>query len=222
MAQRQSIQATTRTVIGKDTKKLRRNGEVPGVVYGPVVENPISVTVNMRELDRIYTSYGSSMLIEVKLDGNTYTTYMRRMTIDRMKKQPIHIEFFAPNMNVVMSSKVPVVTVGEPANTEGVVTMGDGTIELRGLPDALPGAIEVDLSVLAEFDQTIHVRDLTMPEGVEIVGDPDEMIVKLSAPTLVVLEEPLEESEAEAAEAELETAAAAGGADNAGGGEPEA
>ena len=45
MAQRQSIQATTRTVIGKDTKKLRRNGEVPGVVYGPVVEDPISVTV---------------------------------------------------------------------------------------------------------------------------------------------------------------------------------
>jgi large subunit ribosomal protein L25 len=217
MAQRQSIQATPRTIIGKDTKKLRRVGEVPGVVYGPVITEPISVTVNMRELDRMYTSYGSTMLVDVKVDGTSYTTYMRHMQIDRMKKQPIHIEFFAPNMRVAMSAKVPVIIVGEPANDDGVITLGDGTIELRGLPDALPAAIEVDVSVLAEIDQAIHVRDLTFAEGVEVVGDPEEMVVKLSAPTLPELEETLEISEAEADEAELETAAEAGGSENTGG-----
>lgn len=215
MAQRQSISATTRTIIGKDTKKLRRAGEVPGVVYGPLVGDPISVTVNMRELDRMFTNFGSTMLIDVQLDGQKYTTYMRRMQIDRLKKQPIHIEFFAPNMLISMTSKVPVVLVGEPS-ADGLVTMGDGTIELRGLPDALPGAIEVDISVLAEIDQAIHVRDLTMVEGVEVVGDLDEMVVKLSAPTLPEPEEPLDEAGAAEAEAELGAAAEAGGTEAAG------
>lgn len=209
MAQRQSIQATPRTIIGKDTKKLRRAGEVPGVVYGPVVADPISVTVNMRELDRMYTNYGSTMLIDVKLDGSSYTTYMRTMQIDRLKKQPIHIEFFAPNMRVAMNVKVPVILVGEPANEDGVVTMGDGTIELRGLPDALPGAIEVDVSILSEIDQMIQVRDLPMSEGVEVVGDLDEMVVKLSAPTLPEVDE----DEAEADEAAADGAAEADSSD---------
>jgi large subunit ribosomal protein L25 len=96
------------------------------------------------------------------------------------------------------------------------VTLGDGTIELRALPDQLPGAIEVDISVLTEIDQAILVKDLTFPEGVELVGDPEEMVVKLSAPTVTEVEEPLEESEAEAAEETLENAAEASGADAAG------
>jgi len=216
MAQHRSIQATPRTIFGKNTKKLRRAGEVPGVVYGPVISDPISVTVNMRELDRMYTNYGSTMLIDVKLDGQSYTTYMRTMQIDRLKRQPIHIEFFAPNMRVVMNVKVPVILVGEPANEDGVITMGDGTIEVRGLPDALPAAIEVDVSILAEIDQAIHVRDLTMQDGVEVVGDLDEMVVKLSAPTLPELDETLDELEASDAEGELENAAEAGGTDAAG------
>lgn len=193
MAQRQSIEATLRTIIGKDTKKLRRVGEVPGVVYGPVVSDPISVTVNMRELDRMYTSYGSTMLVDVKLNGSSYTTYMRHIQIDRLKNQPIHIEFFAPNMRVAITVKVPVILVGEPGHDDSVVTMGDGMIELSGLPDALPAAVEVDVSVLTEIDQAIHVRDLTFADGVEVIGDLDEMVVKLSAPTLP---EPDDEPEA--------------------------
>jgi large subunit ribosomal protein L25 len=95
--------------------------------------------------------------------------------------------------------------VGEPENTDGLLTTARETVDVRGLPDALPSSFEVDVSILAEIDQAIHVSDLVMPEGVELITDGEEMLVKLSAPTLQI------EVEEEVTDEELEDAALAGG-----------
>lgn len=210
MAERHTIQASIRTIQGKETKKLRREGHLPGVVYGPVVADPISVTVDMKELDRMYHAYGSNLLVDLKLDGSTYPVYMRTVTIDRLARHPQHVEFYAPNMRAVMTASVPVMIVGEPENTDGLLTVARETIEVRGLPDALPSSFEVDVTGLAEIDQAIHVSDLAAAEGVEILTDGEEMIVKLSAPTLQI-----EVEEEEVSEEELEEAAEAGGVEGA-------
>jgi large subunit ribosomal protein L25 len=209
MAQRHSIAATTRTIIGKESKKLRRQGMLPGVIYGPVISEPIAVTVDSRELGRMYQDYGSNYLIDVKLDGSTYTVYMRQVDIDRLHRVPLHAEFYAPNMRVEMNATIPVMLVGEPASRDGVITHGRDAIEVRGLPDALPPSFEVDISGLEEYDQAIYVRDLSTPEGVTMLTDADELVVKLAAPALIVEPEPIEEeAEAEAApEAEAEAPA---------------
>ena len=81
-------------------------------------------------------------------------------------------------------AEISVLLVGQPENTDGLLTQARETIDIRGLPDALPSSFEVDISVLAEIDQAIHVSDLTVPDGVELLTDPEEMIVKLNAPTL--------------------------------------
>ena len=213
MPQRHTLQANPRTVLGKDTAKLRRQGVAPGVIYGPVVPDPISVSVDMKELDRMYYAYGSNSLIDLKLDGATYTVYMRQVQMDRLKRQPLHAEFFAPNMRVEITTSIPVMYVGEPGNTDGVVTHGHDALEVRGLPDALPPAIEVDLSALTEIDQAIHASDITLPAGVEMLADPEVMIVKLSAPALQAA------AEEEAADVELQEAAEAGGAEEEAAGE---
>lgn len=209
MAERHTIQASVRTIHGKETKRLRREGQLPGVVYGPVVTDPISVTVDMKELDRMYHAYGSNLLVNLTVDGGTYPVYMRTVTIDRLVRLPQHVEFYAPNMRIQMNASVPVMLVGEPENTDGLLTQTRETIDVRGLPDALPSSFEVDVTGLAEIDQAIHVSDLTVPEGVEILTDGDEMIVKLSAPVLQI------QPEEEVSEGEIEEAAAAGGVEGA-------
>jgi large subunit ribosomal protein L25 len=215
MAERHTIQASVRTIQGKETKRLRKEGQLPGVVYGPIVPDPISVTVDMKELDRMYHAYGSNLLVDLTVDGGTYPVYMRTVTMDRLVRLPQHVEFYAPNMRIVMNASVPIMLVGEPENTDGLLTQARETIDIRGLPDALPSSFEVDISVLAEIDQAIHVGDLTIPEGVELLTDPEEMIVKLNAPTL----QAEVEEEAEVSDEEMEDAALAGGAEAAEGAE---
>jgi large subunit ribosomal protein L25 len=215
MAERHTIQASVRTIQGKETKRLRREGQLPGVVYGPIVPDPISVTVDMKELDRMYHAYGSNLLVDLTVDGGTYPVYMRTVTMDRLVRLPQHVEFYAPNMRIVMNASVPVLLVGQPENTDGLLTQARETIDIRGLPDALPSSFEVDISVLAEIDQAIHVSDLTVPDGVELLTDPEEMIVKLNAPTL----QAEVEEEAEVSDEEMEDAAQAGGAEAAEGAE---
>lgn len=200
MAERHTIQASVRTILGKETKRLRKAGQLPGVVYGPIVSDPISVTVDMKELDRMYHAYGSNLLINISVDGGTYPVYMRTVTIDRLARLPQHVEFYAPNMRIEMTASVPVMIVGEPENTDGLLTVARETIDVRGLPDALPSSFEVDVTGLAEIDQAIYVKELTVPEGVEIITDGEEMVVKLNAPTLQLEVE--EEEAGEGAEAE--------------------
>jgi large subunit ribosomal protein L25 len=208
MAHRHTLQASVRTVLGKETAKLRRQGIAPGVIYGPVISEPLSISVDLTELDRMYHAYGSNALIDLKLDGSTYTVYMRHVQMDRLQRRPLHAEFFAPNMRVEITASIPVMHVGEPGDSNGVVTHGHDSLELRGLPDALPPAIEVNLSTLTEIDQAIHAGDIALPAGVQLLTDPEIMIVKLGAPTLQI-----EVEEEEAAEVELEEAAEAGGAE---------
>ncbi|HCG28353.1 MAG TPA: hypothetical protein DEU95_01045, partial [Chloroflexi bacterium] len=113
------------------------------------------------------------------------------------RREPLHIEFFAPNLKVEINAAIPIVVVGQPANTDGVVTYGRETIEVRGLPANLPAVFEVDVTGFETIDQAIHLRDLTIPDGVEVLTDLEEMIVKLSAPQRVAVEDVAEEAAAD-------------------------
>jgi large subunit ribosomal protein L25 len=206
MAQRHSLDAQPRTIEGKETKRLRREGIVPAVIYGPVIEKPISVSVNMKELDRMYYAFGSNLLIDLTLDSSHYTVYMRHVTIDRLKRQPMHAEFYAPNMLALITASIPVHLHGEPNSVAGVVTPVRESVDVRGLPDALPPALDVDISGLEEYDDAIYLREMTFPEGVELLTDPDEMLVKLTAPARIEVEEDAEAEEAEAEALEAEAA----------------
>jgi large subunit ribosomal protein L25 len=102
-----------------------------------------------------------------------------------------------------MSASIPVHLVGESPNMDGVVTQLRDSVEAEGLPTDLPGAIEVDVSGLEEIDDTVWAGDLTMPNAVELLTDPEEPLVRLMAVRIEVeeVEEELEGVEAEVAEA---------------------
>ena len=193
MPDRPQLTAEDRTIIGKKVKVLRRQGKVPAIIYGTLVEQPIPVTVDERQLNRTYIDYGGSSLIDVDLNGDTHTVYIRSIHQDPISRIPLHAELFSPNLLVSMTASIPIIIIGESSNLDAVVTQVRDSIEAEGLPTDLPGAIEVDVSDLEEIDDTVWVADLEMPEGVILITDEDEPIVRLMEVRIEVEDEEVEE-----------------------------
>jgi large subunit ribosomal protein L25 len=201
--------AERRTTKGKEVKKMRRIGLVPGIIYGPAVAEPEMVEVNARDFDAIYQSAGSSSLVDVSVGSVSHPVFIRHVEWHATKHTLIHAEFYAPNLDRATDVTVAVVTVGAPSdNNLGVLNHGRTDVNVRGLPARIPQQFEVDLAALVNVDDAIHVSDLIVPEGVEILTPGDEVIVSLSAAQrateTAAVEEPTTESESEAA-AEDET-----------------
>ena len=198
MPDRPTLPVSKRSVVGKKVKALRREGKVPAIIYGTVVEEPLAVTVDTRELDRMYHDYGNISLIDVTVEeGDDYTVYIRNVQAHPISRRPLHAEFFAPNLLVVMTTSIPVNMVGESPNFDGVVTQVRDTIEVEGLPTDIPGVVEVDVSELVEIDDSIYASEISLPETVTLMTDPEELLVRLMEVRVVEEEEEVEEIEGE-------------------------
>lgn len=201
--------AERRTVIGKQVKRLRRDGRVPGVVYGPVVSETVPVSVDRRDFDRFYRTNGHATLFTLRWDGGEQTVFIREVQQDHIRRAPIHVDFFAPNLRKALRALVPLVFHHQNADADGVLTQLRGEVEVEGLPAAIPSQIDADISGLAAVGDGLHVADLTLPDGVVAITDGEELLVHLVAEAAP---EPTEETteETEAGD-EAATEDAAGG-----------
>ena len=200
-----SLSAETRTETGKGVaRKLRAAGRVPGVVYGHGRE-PQSLSINARDLDKLLGSIAAgSTVVELALGNATTNTLIREVQRHPFKKQILHIDF----MELVAGEKVivdlPLVFVGTP---EGVRTGGGlleqilHSIEVNVDPSSIPNHIDVDVSQMI-MGHSLHVRDLNLPAGVEVLTDEDATICAVIAPRAAV-EAAAETTEGTAAEPEL-------------------
>lgn len=216
MANELVLMAEPREIHGKKVKRLRREGLVPGVVYGPVVDETVSVSVNEREFRKFYMAHGHSTIFTLKWDGGSQPVLIREVQVDPVRQDMLHIDFFAPNMTVKLRQSVPVAlhNAAEEIQAGGVLQHTLNEIEVEALPADLPSEIGVDISSLTSIGDSLHVRDIAAPANVEIVTDPDTTVA--SVIHQVVEEEPTEEEEGEeiegeeAAEGEAEEAAEGG------------
>jgi large subunit ribosomal protein L25 len=184
------LRAVPRTVVGKKVKQLRREGLVPGVVYGPVMDGTVQVSVERRVLERFYMAHGHSTLFTLKWDGGQQPVFIREVQEDPVKRVPIHVDFFAPNLRKELTAMVPVVLHQVPGDAEGILTHARNEVEVRGMPADLPQQVEADASHLHAVGDTVRAGDLPLPAGVTLVSDPDEVIALLAAEAAPVEEEP--------------------------------
>lgn len=209
MADELILMAEPRTIHGKQVKRLRREGRIPGVVYGPVVDNTISVSVDRRTFDKFYWQHGYSTIFKLQWDGGDETVLIREVQVDPVRQDPLHIDFFAPNLRVKLRASVPIVLHNTSDELQGVLNTILSEVEVEALPMNLPHQIDADISTLVEVGDHLRVEDLTMPENVELITEGDETIATVIAEA--VEEEPEEEAvegeEAEGEEAEGEEAA---------------
>ncbi len=200
-----------RVIIGKDSKKLRREHRLPAVVYGFGVE-PTPVEVDQKEMERVYLHAGSNALIDLKMgdDGQPRKVFIHEVQRNPVSHSLIHIDFLAVNLRQEITTAVTLVLIGEsPAVTrkEGVLLHALDHVLVRALPSDMLPSIEVDVSSLDEVDKGIHVSDLKVPSGVEVLTPGDELVAKITALRAVV-----EEVEAPEAAVGADEAAEAGSA----------
>jgi large subunit ribosomal protein L25 len=184
------LQARPRDVIGKQVKALRREGRLPAVLYGRGFK-PISVTLDMREASRILPAITSSHLVVIELDGDRHTALVREKQRHPVQGTLQHVDFMVVSMTEKLRANVMIELVGEaPAVREfnGVLVTGTDQVEVESLPRDLPERIEVDLTNLVAIGNSIHVRDLAVSKGVEVLTDPDEMVVLVTAPEVEEVE----------------------------------
>ncbi|MBU0510893.1 MAG: 50S ribosomal protein L25 [Chloroflexi bacterium] len=192
------LNATRRDVIGKHVKTLRCEGKLPAVLYGYGVEStPISM--DLREVSKILAHVGSSTLVTVDLDGKEYDVLVRERQRDAILRTLLHVDFQTVSLTETIRAQVSIVLGEEEApavdHYGAILIFGMETLEVEALPQNLPENIVVDVSILESIGDSIRVKDLILPEGVEVLGDLNAMVVAASAPTL----EEKEEDEVEAA-----------------------
>lgn len=198
------LNAQERQVKGKTVKQLRHAGWVPGVVYGHRTE-PLSLQIEARALQAVLREAGTNRLITLNIDGSVdpKMVLVRELQRDSINHRFLHVDLYEVIMTERISAEVPVVLVGEsPVVKSGgaLLLQGLDSIEIECLPGDLPEAFNVDLSGLTKLDDAVLVRDLKVAEGVEILTELDELVVKLLAPE----EEEIEEVAPVVAPAEVE------------------
>jgi large subunit ribosomal protein L25 len=208
MADRAVLEATTRTIVGKKVKRLRRTGRLPATVYGHAIKSE-SIEVDARAFRHIYTSAGDNQLVDLVLDGNRPRPVLIYSTqIDPRRNTAVHVEFYQANLLEKLTARIPIHLIGEsPATKLGLMVLSNlDTVELECLPTDLPQHIEVDISGLEDVGAAIHAGDLALDrEKCELKTPDDEVIVHVVAPRAAVEDEAV----AEAVAAEGEAAAAA-------------
>jgi large subunit ribosomal protein L25 len=199
------LKASKRTVTGRQVGALRRAGKLPAVLYGHRIDST-PITLDAHETSLLLSRLTSSSLVTISLDGKEYPTLVREKQRHPVKSHLIHLDFQALSLTEKTHAMVGIELSGTaPAvkNFDAVIVTGVTELEVEALPQDLPERVVVDISVLAEPGDSIHVRDIQLPGQVEILTTPDEVVVSATAARVEEVPVPEEEEvELEAAEAE--------------------
>ena len=195
-AEKVKLAAKRRDVFGRKTKKGRREGLIPAVIYGREVKSE-SLWVDKLDFKRLIKNSGESAMINLSIDQKD----ARNVIIYDLQNDPIrgeytHVDFFQVRMDEEIETEVELVFSGEsPAVKElgGVLVKNMDEIEIKCLPNNLPSEIEVDIATLRTFEDRICIKDLKLPQGVEATLDPETVVVLVSEPRSVEELESLEE-----------------------------
>jgi large subunit ribosomal protein L25 len=193
-------------------RRLRREGKIPGVIYGHGTE-PLPVAVGAREL-RVALSgeAGANQLLSLDTGSGTFLTLAREMQRHPVAQTVTHVDVVIVRRDEVISADVPITLVGEAIEVQhgdGLVDQQMFTLSINALPMDIPAGIEADISALTIGGQ-VRVSDLTLPAGVTTDIDPDTAVAIGQPPRVVVEEEAVAEGEGEEGAAEEGAEAAAG------------
>ncbi len=213
-----ALAAQSRTETGKGVaRSLRRQALIPAVFYGPEVD-PIPLILQSRELEKLITTgAGENILIDLNIEDGKSTQSHRAMIkeiqVDPVKQNILHVDLYAISMDKKISVEVPITLTGTAIGVSdegGILQQVSRTLEVSCLPDRIPEAFELEVTALAIGD-SLHVSDLEIPEGVDVLAEDELTVASVVPPTKVeeiepeVLEEEEEGEEVEEGEEEAET-----------------
>jgi len=216
MADNVTLQARERDERGKNAaRRLRASGMLPAILYGD--GDSTSLAVETRTLDYTLTHFGDNALYNIDVGSGSSTARVVDAHRDPVSGLLVHVDFAPVNMRELIEVTVPLTLVGEAAGSDegGVLQQVAYEIQAETLPGDIPQEITLDVTSLG-MNENLTLGDLTLPEGVTLLSDPEEIAATVTAPTEItdeemeaagIVEEESDEELAAAAEVEGEEAA---------------
>lgn len=167
-----------REILGKKTRSLRATGLVPAELYGRGVEN-VHVMVPIREFAKVYRAAGENTVVNLDVAGKKTPVLIHDVKYHPVTDEIESVDFYQVRLDEKLRTKVPVEFTGESAavkHQSGVLIKALQEIEVEALPRDVPHSFVVDLSVLAELEQSVYVRDLKIPAEVKIFAAMDTVV----------------------------------------------
>ena len=199
------LEVSKREITGKKVRFLRREGTLPVNLYGSGIKS-MPLQVDNKSVKQVLSQAGKTDLITLKIAGTKTPrkVLIREVQINRLTDELLHIDFYQVKMTEKIKTDVPLVFTGEApvlkSNKNSSLLRLISALTIEALPDALPHSFEVDVSNIEDINQAIHVKDINLGEGVTLVGDPEQMIIKVT--------ETRREAETEEGEVEVKEEAA--------------
>ncbi|MEK6754206.1 MAG: 50S ribosomal protein L25 [Chloroflexota bacterium] len=172
------FKAVKRDVTGKQVKAMRREGQLPAVIYGRHLE-PIAISLDAHAASLAMAKLTSSSLVTIDLDGKEYPALVRERQRNFIKGNLTHVDFLAVDLKEKIRATVRLEFVGVSGAVKdfnGVLVKNIEKLEVECLPTDLPERISVDISALQQIGNGIRVRDMVISENIRILNDEDEMI----------------------------------------------
>lgn len=209
MADQVDLAARPRAGSGKsEARALRREGRVPAVAYG-VGLDPTPLSVDARELyHALHTEAGENAILRLAFDGQSHLALARQLQRHPVRREVLHLDFVTVSRTVKVAVEVPIVLEGEAAGVQegGIVEQAHFAMRIEVLPLEVPDSLPVDVSGLNVGD-VLRVSDVPLPDGVDLLDDPEQVVASVVVPALDVPEtETAEERAADELEAEGATA----------------
>ena len=186
-----NLKAENRDIFGKKLKDSRKEGKIPGVVYGKGRESK-SVSILLKEFLKVFKESGESEVIELEMNSGKENVLIYNVQKDPVKSVPIHADFLVVDMNKPIHASIPLEFEGVSEVIKlkgGVLVKVIHELGVEALPKDMPHALKVNISKLKTFEDKILVSDIKLPEGVKIDAKNEEVIA--------LAEEPREEAKEE-------------------------
>ncbi len=195
------LKVTNREILGKKVRFLRRQGITPVHLFGHGVES-MSLQCGAAELHRVLAEAGQTRLISLKLDNEKEprNVVVREVQTEPLTGETLHVDLYEVQMAEQVKVEVPVVVVGEsPALKlkENMLVRELNALSIECLPANIPATVEVDISSLTESDQVVRVKDIKLDEGINVLNDPELVLVRISTRRVEEVEEAVAVEEVE-------------------------
>ncbi len=178
------LSVTERIKFGKASNALRAEGLIPAELYGRDSAN-LHLAVKGNEFRKVFAEAGENTIVNLQFNGKTIPVLIHDIQKDYLHDEIIHVDFYRVRMDEKITARVPLEFTGEsPAVKEqgGVLNKTMSEVEIEALPKDLPHRLQVDLTPLVELNQSIYIKDIQVPAGVELAVDPETVVVTVTPP----------------------------------------